>query len=194
MGDDRIREEIAFIRSALEEGRAYAHLRSPDFTVWGALMALGYLATYGSVTGFWSIGPGAIWWSLVALGWLFSLRGVWNRGRREEGPSVQALRALWLGFGVTALLFAVLPLAGSGRGEGLDVLSSGLLGLAFFVSATISRVSWLRLVAAGWWGAAIVFFLLHGRAEALLAGAGFMIVLLCLPGLVLWLRRPGAHG
>ena len=58
MSEDRVREEIAFIRSALEEGRAYAHLRSPDFTVWGAAIALGYLATWARVAQLWTVENG----------------------------------------------------------------------------------------------------------------------------------------
>lgn len=197
MGDDKVREEIAFIRSALEQGRAYAHLRSPDFALWGALMALGYLGTYAFVVRLWTLSPSVIWWSLVAVGWLFSLFGGRLRLRpegRAASPAIDALRALWLGFGVTTVIFAIMQTVGGIEGEWMDTRVAGLLGLCFFASASITKIRWLRFIAAGWWGAAVVFFLLHGRAESLLAGAGFMIVLLCLPGLVLWLRRPAAHG
>lgn len=197
MGEDEVRKEIAFIRSALEQGRAYAHLRSPDFAVWGGLMALGYIGTYAFVVRLWTVNPAIIWWSLVAVGWLFSLFGVRLRSgpeARASSTAVDALRALWLGFGITTVIFAIMQTAGDIKGEWMDTRVAGLLGLCFFASASITRIRWLRFIAAGWWGAAIVFFLLNGRVESPLAGAGFMIVLLCLPGLVLWLRRPAAHG
>ena len=35
MAEDRVREDIAFIRRAIEEGSTYATARSPDMLVWG---------------------------------------------------------------------------------------------------------------------------------------------------------------
>ncbi len=199
MSEDRVREEIAFIRSALEEGRAYAHLRSPDFTVWGAAIALGYLAAWARVAQLWTVDPNIVWWLLIGAAWIFSLRKPFFRLlRREMRPAmshaVRTLRAIWLGYGITLTIFAV-PLFGGGwKADWFGAVAAGFLGFCFFVSAVAANIGWLRLIAAGWWGAGIVLLVLRGSPEALLAGAGFMFALLFLPGLALWLRRPASHG
>ena len=61
MIEDRAREDIAFIRRAIEEGGAYATASSPDMLVWGIAVAIGYLGTYGFVRGWSPIAPGSLW-------------------------------------------------------------------------------------------------------------------------------------
>ena len=46
MSDHSAREDLAFIRAMLQEGRAYASFRAPDMIVWGIAIATGYLGTY----------------------------------------------------------------------------------------------------------------------------------------------------
>lgn len=199
MGEDKLREEIAFIKNALEEGRTYARMRSADFAVWGAAIAFGYFGTYARVTHLWSVDPGIIWYVPVALAWAFSLRGIiWATIRREHAPAsskiVRILRSIWLGYGITATSFAVLAHGGGPPVQWLDTATSGMLGLCFFISAAVSGIGWLRGLALGWWCAAAVLYLMRNHPEQLLAGGVFMIALLLVPGLVLWLRRPQAHG
>jgi hypothetical protein len=196
MVEDPIREDIAFIRQTLEEGRSYARHRSPDFAVWGALVTLGYLGVYALSIGLWSLDPSLIWWPLVVIGWLFSARGLWSRRKCEAkpGPAARSLGALWLGFGITLVLFGLLQTFMGAHFEWMDVIVCALLAVCFFASSTIIGVGWLRFVAIGWWGAGFVTFLLKDTPEVLLAGAVFMFLLLCLPGLILWLRPSASNG
>ena len=53
MIEKQAREDIAFIRRAIEEGGTYACSGSPDMLVWGIALAVGYLGTYAFVLG-WS--------------------------------------------------------------------------------------------------------------------------------------------
>ena len=53
--DDSVREDIAFIRRAVEQGRGYAGARSLDMLIWGIAVAIGYLGTYAAVRGWWRI-------------------------------------------------------------------------------------------------------------------------------------------
>ena len=198
MGEDRIRDDIAFIRGALEEGRVYAHLRSPDITVWGGLMALAYLGTYAFVVGAWSLRPDYVWWPLVGLGWAFSLRHVWGpRDKTADTEPTNAgcfLRNLWFGFGITAMSYALVQAMGGLPVDGLNLVIPGLLGLAFYVSAAATGIGWLRFVALGWWLSEFLFVALQGSDTSLLLGAVLMLGLFSIPGLLLWLRRPALHG
>src|SRR6266446_6104006 len=51
MIEDQAREDIAFIRRAIEEGNAYATTSGPDMLVCGVTVAIGYLGTYGFIRG-----------------------------------------------------------------------------------------------------------------------------------------------
>ncbi|MDR3499540.1 MAG: hypothetical protein P4L72_09970 [Parvibaculum sp.] len=191
-------EDIAFIRSNLEDGRAYARLRSPDFAVWGLAAAFGYLGTYAHALHLWSADPRLIWYVPVAAAWAFSLRNTiaaaFGRAREQlPSPAVQTLRAVWRGFGITAMLLALVAFAADPQANWFAAVTAGMLGLCFHVSAAASGIGWLRNLAYGWWGATIVLFLLRDSVDVLPVGAASMILLLFLPGLVLWLRRPG-HG
>ena len=57
MIEDQARQDIAFIRRAIEEGGAYATARSPDMLVWGIAVAIGYLGTYGFMRGWSPVSP-----------------------------------------------------------------------------------------------------------------------------------------
>ena len=41
MIEDRVRDDIAFIRRAVEEGRNYATHSSPEIMIWGIAVAVG---------------------------------------------------------------------------------------------------------------------------------------------------------
>lgn len=192
---DNLREEIAFIKNALEEGRSYARMRSADFAVWGAAIAAGYFGTYAHVTRLWSVDPRLIWYVPVGLAWAFSLRDaipalIRRAPRVAPSPMVRALRSIWLGYGFTTMTLAVLAFGGAEHGEWFDAVTAAMLGLCFFVSGAVSGIGWLRGLAVCWWGAAAVLFVMRDQTGQLLAGGAFMLAFLFLPGLVLWLRRP----
>jgi hypothetical protein len=90
MIEDRTREDIAFIRRAIEEGGAYATASSPAMLVWGIAVASGYLGTYGFIRGWSPVAPGALWAACIGLPWLFSLRrlarGLVGGAVRVRGP------------------------------------------------------------------------------------------------------------
>jgi hypothetical protein len=48
----------------------------------------------------------------------------------------------------------------------------------------------MRWVAAGWWGAALLLYALRHRLEVLPLSVGLVLLLLALPGLLLWRSRP----
>lgn len=199
MSDNAARDDIAFIRRAMEEGRAYARLRSPEFAVWGLAIACGYFGTYARVTGLWSLDPRIVWWVPVGLAWVFTLRDaipVWL-GRKPAGAEaptlmVRTLRALWLGYGISAMTLAVVAFSSDMHTGWFDAVAAAMLGLCFFVSAAVSDLRWLRGLALCWWAASVVLLRMSNGPEALLVGGSFMLAFLFVPGLILWLR-PAAH-
>jgi len=195
--DDQVRQDIAFIRRAVEEGGAYATAYGTDMIVWGVAVALGYLATYGFVRGWSPIAPNGIWAVCLGFGWLYSLRPLLRRivvGRQEfptRGPMARALAMLWLGCGTFMTILAIAVLTSGDRSLGwCDAVIAGVLGIGFFGSASLTNLPWLRWVAVAWWiGEIAIFALRHDAAVRLPLSAALMLVLLAGPGLLLLRRR-----
>ena len=193
MIEEQAREDIAFIRRAIEEGSAYATARSPDMLVWGIAVALGYLGTYGFVRGWSAIAPKALWAVCIGLPWLYSLRRQLRRlvggAPAARGPMAQALSMLWLGCGVLLTTLAIACVWGGDSREGwFEAVVAGVLGTAFFASSWLANLPWLRWVAIAWWIGELAVFASRHNPETLLLSAALMLALLAGPGLLLLMR------
>jgi hypothetical protein len=198
-GDDSVREDIAFIRRTIEQGRSYAGTRSLDLLVWGIALAVGYLGTYATVTRWWRIDPNLIWALCIVLPWLYSLRRLlrrllfWSPPSAARPPMTQALQMLWFGCGIFLSMFSVAVIvAGDMRQGWFNAVSAGILGIAFFVSSYLCNLTWMRWVAIGWWAAALLVYALRHRIEVLPLSSVLMLLLLALPGLLLWRSQPAS--
>lgn len=196
--EERAREDIAFIRRAIEEGGAYTTACSPDMLVWGVAIALGYLGTYGFIRGWSSIAPNAVWAVCIGLPWIYSLRRQFRTlvagGAPPRGPMAQALGMLWLGCGVFLTTLAIpVIVTGEGRNGWFAAVVAGVMGIAFFASSWMTNLRWLRWVAVAWWLGEITIFSMRHQLEVLPLSAVLMLLLLAGPGLVL-LRRGAPIG
>jgi hypothetical protein len=196
--EDQAREDIAFIRHAIEEGGAYATARSPDMLVWGIAVAVGYLATYAFVRGWSPIAPAAVWAVCIGLPWLYSLRRLFRRllgnSLSPRGPMALALSMLWLGCGIFLTTIVVAAMwTGAAREGWCDAVVAGVLGIAFFASSWLTNLPWLRWVAVAWWLGEVAVFALRHQPEVLPLSAVLMLLLLAGPGFVL-LRRGARVG
>jgi hypothetical protein len=198
MIENQAREDIAFIRRAIEEGGAYATACSPDMLVWGVAIAIGYLGTYGFIRGWSPVAPGALWAACIGLPWLFSLRRLARRfggGEvRVRGPMAQALAMLWLGCGIFLTTLGIAVMVAEPRGGWFDAVVAGVMGIAFFAGASLAKLPWLRWVGIAWWVGELALFALRHRIEALPLSAALMLLLLAGPGYVLLQQRGGRSG
>ena len=160
---DSVREDIAFIRHAIEQGRGYAGAHSLDLLVWGIALAAGYLGTYATVTGWWRLNPNCLWAVCIVLPWLYSLRRLLRSLMFRSQPTatpplvIQALRMLWFGCGIFLSIFSVAVIVAGDMHRGwFNAVVAGVFGIAFFVSSYLCNLAWMRWVAAGWWGAALL--------------------------------------
>jgi hypothetical protein len=192
-GDDSIRDDIAFIRQAIEQGRGYAGRHSLDLLIWGVALAIGYVGTYATVSGWWRINPDWLWAACIVLPWLYSLRLFRSQPRPPRPPMTQALQMLWVGCGIFLSTFSVaVVLAGDMQQGWFSAVGAGTLGIAFFVSSYLCNLPWLRAIAAGWWVAALLLYAFRHHIAVLPLSAVLMLLLLALPGLLLWRGRPAA--
>jgi len=191
--DDSVRDDIAFIRQAIEQGRGYAGRHSLDLLIWGVALAIGYVGTYATVSGWWRINPDWLWAACIVLPWLYSLRLFRSQPRPPRPPMTQALQMLWVGCGIFLSTFSVaVVLAGDMQQGWFSAVGAGTLGIAFFVSSYLCNLPWLRAVAAGWWVAALLLYAFRHHIAVLPLSAVLMLLLLALPGLLLWRGRPAA--
>ena len=199
MIEDQAREDIAFIRRAIEEGNAYATASSPDMLVWGIAVAIGYLGTYGFISGWSPIAPRVVWAACLGLPWLFSLRrlprGLAGDRVAKHGPTAQALGMLWLGCGIFLTTLAIATIvSGEARNGWFEAVVAGVMGIGFFGGAWLTRLWWLRWVGIAWWLGELALFALRHRIEAMPLSAALMLLLLAGPGYVLWSRRGSRVG
>ena len=153
-----MRDDIALIREAIEEGRGYATASGQGLIAWGIALAAGFVATYAFVRGYQSaLPPAAVWPLAIAVPWAYWLRRVWRRVSGDapvprRSPIVVALRMLWLGLGIflTTLSLAVLW-SGEGPANWLSAVVAGAIGTAVFATAWLAGLPWLRWVAVAWW-------------------------------------------
>ena len=183
----------------LEGGRAYARGRSPDFLVWGIAVAAGDIATYAFVCGWTSVDPDWLWPFLIGIPWLYSLRKVIARLRGKPAgiartPMAQAMGMLWLACGILLSTLAI----GAGwfgvlQQGWFGATVAGVLGVGFFASASLCSLSWMRIVAVGWWIGEVLLLALHGRSPQLLVSAALMLMLLLFAGPGLFILRGRAE-
>ena len=194
MIEDQAREDIDFIRNAIEEGAAYATAYSPAMLVWGIAVAIGYLGTYGFIRGWSPVTPAALWTVCLGVPWAFWLRrvaiGITGCKVPARGPVAQTLAMLWFACGIflTTLAIAVM-MTGESRSGWCNAVVAGVMGIGFFASASLTRLPWLRWVAIAWWLGQLALFALQHRAEALPLLAALMLLLLAGPGYILMSRR-----
>jgi len=199
MVDRGVEADIAFIRTALEEGRAYARRRSPDMFVWGLFVAAGYLGTYAFVRHWSPVDPNWVWLVVIVLPWSYSLRRWWlpllgsPRAAPVRSPMVQAFARLWLGCGISLLTLAIAAnWGGVPAFHWYDTSVATILAIGFFAGSFLCSVTWLRYVAIAWWVGALVLYRMPGDS-VLLVGAAMMLLFLAGPGLVLVLSTRDAE-
>src|SRR5262249_22103218 len=199
MDADAAREDIAFIRRTIEQGRRIAGAWSPDMLVWGIAIAIGYFGTYARVRGFGTVDPQWLWLACILLPWALTLRrlpaGLFGRApdalaeRRFTSP----LSMLWLACGV---FLTILGLAAIFSGERnpwwINPVAAGVMGIGFFVSSYLSNVVWLRWVGIAWWVGELAALALRQRDEGLLLAGGLVLVSPALAGFSVMRVLPGA--
>src|SRR5437763_1537273 len=197
MSDEAVREEIAFIRRAIEAGRGYAAGRSADLVVWGIAIAAAYFATYAQVRGLWRGNADWVWVVCIVGPWIYSLRGLARRALGRARPPMErsalttALAMTWLGCGIYLTVLALTTqIVGGMTPRWFGAVSAGVMGIGFFVSSFLCNLPWMRGVAIAWWGGEVALYALRDQREALLLGGVMMLLLLAVPGVVLLRRRP----
>ncbi len=181
-------DDLRFIREMLEETRQHVADNGMHYISWSVIVALGIIGTYLIVlTG---RAPSNILWVWIAdigLGWLLSFWiGFRDSTDRARNFAERVLNLVWIGTGITMTIVAFSGLAGGAFDPRfIPAFIASILAIPYFTASIIYKLSWFRLVAAGWWLAGIGFFLWDSFHSLAVLGI-LMILLQALPGFYLY--------
>ncbi|HEX7047714.1 MAG TPA: hypothetical protein VF275_09120 [Gammaproteobacteria bacterium] len=186
MTSNDARADLAYIRQLMEDTRHATGVSGGYFIVWGVVIGLGLIATWARIAEYWTVPPFAAWTVCLALGGIGTFFLV-RREQREpvEAPAGKLIGTVWMSMGITMLIIFFIGVGSGNLGaEHMSALSSALVGGAVFLTGTLSGLNWLRNLAFGWWGGAVVMFAWPGLYVLLLMGV-MLLALYVVPGIVL---------
>lgn len=186
-------EELALIRRLMEESQRVIGDHAWPFIVWGLLITVALVLTYGVVALGWPLGLGWVWGLPMGAGWVLSVWLGWRGRARTPAHTAagQILAGIWIGFGIAmTLLFFAGYFGGALPGRSIGGVAAMALGAAYFASGFVPGQSGLRQLAVGWWAGGLVMLLVPGTYTILLM-AGLMVALQVVPGVVMYHRARG---
>lgn len=178
MHESAVREDIAWIRSLMDESHRFLGETWRHQAVWGVVGITGMLGTYASLaTDRYALVPW-LWGLCLGAGWFYSL--VLSRHGASSAVRSAAARAfggIWIGLGVTLTLIGGLTvLTGVIEASALSGVVALIFGAGYFASGFVAGLRWLQAVAVGWWVGGVVL-LYWPTPESLLLLAAMMAVL-----------------
>ncbi|NVJ99529.1 MAG: hypothetical protein HWE25_15360 [Alphaproteobacteria bacterium] len=188
-------DDLALIREMMEAGKRRVAFNGTHLVIWGSVLMAGFFAQFLAVKGVMPLPMLAIWVPVLVIGWACEF--LLFRGEAE--PSEKNLPILahatsWIAVGMgTMIYFGISMVFDTFEPKAITLLTTAMIGAAFFVTAAMTGVKWLNMVAAGWWG--LMAYVAHLKiydAEMLLVMAVATGLLLSLPGFLL--RRLSPSG
>ena len=198
--------DLAYVRTLAEEGAHAPLIGGRYYLIWGALIGLAALLSYFDqidVINLGGVGGFAPWLIAGVTGWVLSF----TVGKRAAGkPGAQtignktALNA-WFGVGIFITIFFATMFFAHNKFTAYGVppyflfsmmfpVSFGVYGVAFFATASASRLSWLIWFAVLSWGFSAACLLMLASPHQTLLGALGSFFCAALPGLILMRNEP----
>lgn len=180
--------DLALIREMMEAGKRRVAFNGTHLVVWGSLLMVGFFAQFLSIKGRLPETVWGVWLPIFVIGWGFEFFILRNGSHtREKNLPILAHATSWVAVGMGALIyFGVSTLFETFDPKAITLLSTAMIGSAFFVTAAMTGIRGLNIVAAGWWGLmAYVAHLQVYTAEMLLVMAAACGLLLSLPGFLM---------
>ena len=174
-----VREDLAFLRSLMDESQAFLCGTWRHQLVWGLVGISGLAGTWVSM----NVGAFGripwIWGVWVGVGWFYSLLLARRDAFRPSARSVasRAFGGIWLALGVTLTLLGLATMfTGAVDPLGLPGIIAIVFGAGYFASGYVGGLQWLKGVGALWWGGGVAL-LIWSSPDALLGLAGMTLPL-----------------
>lgn len=181
--------DLALIRKMMSAGRKRAGIDGSHLVLWGAILGVTFLAQYLMGIGVLPRFHTETWGVAIVAGSIASSYLGRRMGPQYCGPNptLTGYVSAWQAVGLTIVLYFVTSvLSGETDNRTISILSSGVMGSAFFVMARVIIAKPLYFAAFGWW--AIMIYdaqLAEIYVETLLVKSIACVFLILLPGLFL---------
>lgn len=158
--------DLALIRRMMLDAQNSAALDGRYLVLWGFVLALPQLFMWLSTLisdGFTGNGQIYMWFAALGIGIIGSILLTFLHKRGPVNLGVRLYSSVWIGFCMTMCLLFVIAISGQeSLLFSLAIIAPAMTGLAFFATAAIINLGWLRWVAVGWWLMAILVAVLDG--------------------------------
>jgi len=153
-------EDLALIKKMMLEAQNSAALDGRYLILWGVILALSSIYIFirsGFSDGFNGEGTIAVWFVMLGIGICGSIILAYLHSREPINSGAHIYASIWIGFCLTMCLLFILAVSGSEEVlYSLAIIAPAMTGLAFFATAGIINLGWLRWIALGWWLTAIL--------------------------------------
>lgn len=147
--------DLALIRKMMLEAQTSAALDGRYLVLWGVVLALPQVFTFlGAlfIDGFSNESLGTVWFVVLGIGIMGSIILGFMHPRGPVNLGVRLYSSVWIGFCLSMCLLFILAVTGhEPLLFSLAIVAPIITGLAFFATAAIINLGWLRWVALGWW-------------------------------------------
>jgi hypothetical protein len=153
-------QDLAIIKKMMLEAQNTAALDGRFLILWGVVLAIPQLYIFIRSSFFGGVadeGSIAIWFVVLGIGICGSIILVYLQSRGPINSGTRTYASIWIGFCLTMCLLFVLAVSGNEEVlYSLAIVAPAMTGLAFFATAAIINLGWLRWIALGWWLTAIL--------------------------------------
>jgi len=180
MEETTAREELAWIRSLMDQNQRFLTGTWRHQFVWGLVGTIGLSGTWLAVRTETVRWIPIVWLICVGSGWTYSLVLSRNRGSGKPRVSSVASRAfsgIWMGLGMTlTLLGTVSMFTGAISAQAMPGIVAVVFGSAYFATGFVGGLRWIQGVGAAWWvGGVSLLFWQHPDALLVLAAMTVML-------------------
>ncbi len=186
MNKNEVVENLEFIKKVIQESRQ-SIIYGTSFIVWGALVSLSLVITYLLILTENYSSIQYIWIGLMIIGWGYSVYEK-RKLQTETKPKTfveNITSSVWFATGISITTIAILGMTGKTFNPGyISPIISMILGVAYYVTASLHNYKWLKNISFGWWIGAICLFFITS-SFSLIIMAILMICFQVIPGLIL---------
>jgi len=180
-------QELTMIRKIMQDSQKKILADGRPFIAWGVAFAIATGVTYFAATQNISMGPW-IWYVAMAVAGIYTIYAVVNSRNLPETFASRIIGTIW---GACGGAIGIVATAGgishSVSGEGLLMIISIILGIAYLISGVVYGLPWIRNLAFGWWAGGIAIGFIN--SYHVLGIYLFMLVAFeVVPGIILYRR------